>query len=83
VGSRPQGAATYLFRVRPKVKGGSKALSTDPLGTRRGSSRRNRPGRDDLTHQGKSQQDKAEAQRAAAKKEAEAEQVRRQRRPLI
>ena len=27
MGSRPQGAATYHFGVRPKVKGGSKALS--------------------------------------------------------
>ena len=33
-------------------------------------------GRDDLTEEGKAQQDKAEAQRDAAKKEAEAEAAR-------
>jgi uncharacterized protein YjbJ (UPF0337 family) len=33
-------------------------------------------GRDDLTEEGKAQQDKAEAQRDAARKEAEAEEAR-------
>lgn len=33
-------------------------------------------GRDDLTEEGKAQQDKAEAQRDAARKEAEAEKAR-------
>jgi uncharacterized protein YjbJ (UPF0337 family) len=33
-------------------------------------------GRDDLTHEGKAQQDKADAQRDAAKKEAEADSAR-------
>jgi hypothetical protein len=64
-----------LFQKRRTVAGCSRTV--------RQGSRRNCPGRDDLTRQGKSQQDKAEAQRAAAKKEAEAEQARRQRRPLI
>jgi uncharacterized protein YjbJ (UPF0337 family) len=57
--------------VEEAVKGaveGIKGNAKEALGTV--------TGRDDLTREGKAQQDKADAQRDAAKKEAEAESAR-------